>query len=71
MRKYIDVIAESEELIKKLNRWKDGVHRKGVKVNMNKTKVMISRESSKSVHNTGRWSCDICGRGVLCVRNGP
>jgi len=42
------VIAESkEELIKKLNSCKDGVQSKGMKVNMNKTKVMISAESHK------------------------
>jgi len=40
------VIAESEEeLIKKLNRWKDGVEGKGMKVNMDKIKVMVSGES--------------------------
>jgi len=32
--------------------------------NMNKTKVMISGESYKGVHNTGRWPCGVCGRGV-------
>jgi len=39
------VIAETEErLIKRLNEWKDNVESKGVRVNMNKTKVMISGE---------------------------
>ena len=39
------VIAETEEeLIKRLNEWKDNVERKGMRVNMNKTKVMISGE---------------------------
>ena len=33
------VIAESKELIKKLNRWKDGMQSKGMEVNMNKTEV--------------------------------
>jgi len=42
------VIAESEEeLIKKLNRWKDGVQSKSVEVKVNKTKIMISGESQK------------------------
>jgi len=42
------VMAESkEELIKKFNRWKDAVEDKGMKVNTNKTKVMISGESRK------------------------
>ena len=39
------VIAETEEeLIKRLNECKDNVESKGMRVNMNKTKVMISGE---------------------------
>ena len=42
------VIAETEEeLIKRLNEWKDNVESKGMRVNMNKTKVMISGERQK------------------------
>jgi len=37
------VIAEIEEhLIKRLNEWKNTVENRGMRVNMNKTKVMIS-----------------------------
>ena len=37
------VIAETEhELIKRLNEWKDNVESKGMRVNMNKTKVMAA-----------------------------
>ena len=36
------VIAETEDdLIKRLNEWKDNMENRGVRVNMNKTKVMI------------------------------
>jgi len=39
------VIAETEnDLIKRLNEWKDFVENRGVRVNMNKSKVMISGE---------------------------
>jgi len=42
------VIAETEEeLIKRLNQWKDNVESKGMRVHMNKTKVMISGEHQK------------------------
>jgi len=42
------VIAETEEeLIKRLNQWKDNVESKGMRVHMNKTKVMISAERQK------------------------
>jgi len=44
------VIAETEEeLIKRLNEWKDNVESKGMRANMNKTKVTISRVCSKGV----------------------
>jgi len=39
------VTAETEEgLIKRLNEWKNNVQNRGMRVNMNKTKVMISGE---------------------------
>ena len=37
------LIAESmEELVEKFNTWKEGIESKGLKVNMGKTKVMVS-----------------------------
>jgi len=42
------VIAETgEQLIKRFNEWKDNVESKVMRVNMNKTKVMISGERQK------------------------
>ena len=39
------VIAETEEeLIKRLSEWKDNLESKGMRVAMNKSKVMISGE---------------------------
>jgi len=39
------VIAETEEdLIKRLTEWKNNVENRGIRVNMNKTKVMITGE---------------------------
>jgi len=58
------VIAESEELIKRLNEWKDNVESKGMRVNMNKTKVMISGERQKVRQKSVRWPCRVCSKGV-------
>jgi len=60
------VIAENEEdLIKRLNKWKNNVENRGMRVNMNKTKAMISRERQKPVQKAARWpSCGVCGRCV-------
>ena len=55
------MIAETEEdLIKRLNEWQNNVENRGMRVNMNKTKVMISGERQKAE----RWPCGVCGRGV-------
>jgi len=59
------VIAETkEDLIKRLNEWKNNVENRGMKVNMNKTKVMISGERKKPVQKAARWLCGVCSRGV-------
>ena len=59
------VIAETEEeLIKKLNEWKDNTESRGMKVNTNKTKVMISGERQKVGQKTVRWPCGVCSKGV-------
>jgi len=36
------VIPETKDLIKRLNEWKDNVKYRGMRVNISKTKVMIS-----------------------------
>ena len=50
------VIAETEEeLIKRLNEWKENVESKGMRVSMNKTKVMISAERQMVWQKAARW----------------
>jgi len=59
------VIAETEEeLINRLNDWKDNVESKGMRVNMNKTKVGISGERQKVRQKAVRWPCGVCFKGV-------
>ena len=54
------VIAETEEeLIKRLNEWKDNVESKHMRVNMNKTKVIISGERQKVRQKAVRWPCGV------------
>ena len=73
------VKAETEDdLIKRLIEWKDNMENRGMRVNMNKTEVMISGERQQQVQNAVRWLCGVCGRGVgsnfqysvLAVRSG-
>jgi len=50
------VIAETEDhLIKKLNEWKDSIENRGLRINMNKTKVMFSWEWQKVTQKAVRW----------------
>jgi len=42
------------DLIKRLNEWKNNVENRGMRVNMNKTKVVISRERQKPVQKASR-----------------
>ena len=59
------MIAETEkELIKRLNEWKENVESKGMRVNMNKTNVMISGERQKVRQKAVRWPCGVCSKGV-------
>ena len=37
-----------------------------MRVNMNKTKVMISGERQKPVQKAAKWPCGVCGRVVSC-----
>jgi len=59
------VKAETEDdLIKRFNGWKVTVENRGVRVNVNKTMVMISGEQQKVMQKAVRWPCGVCGRGV-------
>ena len=59
------MVAETEDdLIKRLNKWQNNVENKGMRANMNKTKVMIGGEWQKVMQKAVRWPCGVCGRGV-------
>jgi hypothetical protein len=59
------LMAESkEELIAKIELWKEGMERKGLRVNMGKTKVMKSQFSAAPGVDSGKWPCGVCRKGV-------
>ena len=63
------VVAETEEdSIKRLNEWKNNVENRGMRINMNKTKVMISGERQKPVQKAAIWPCDVRGRGLVVIQ---
>jgi len=49
---------------KRLNEWKDFVENRGMRVNMNKTKTVISGEWQKVMQKAERWPYGVCGTGT-------
>ena len=37
---------------------------KGLKMNIGKTKVMVSGKNCGDVERLGKWPCTVCGKGV-------
>ena len=59
------IVAESlDELTERLKLWKENMESKGLRVNMPKTKCLVSDGSTKSTRETGKYPCSICHRGV-------
>ena len=57
--------AESKaEVLGQLNEWKNAMESKGLKVNVEKTKFLITGKECESIVNSGRYPCGICRRGV-------
>uniref|UniRef100_A0A0L8HH12 Zinc finger PHD-type domain-containing protein n=1 Tax=Octopus bimaculoides TaxID=37653 RepID=A0A0L8HH12_OCTBM len=44
--------------------WKQGLESKGLRVNVAKAKVLVSRKANSSQTPSGRWHCSICRKGV-------
>ena len=53
-----------QRLHKRLNEWKENVESKGMRVNMIKTKVVISGERQMVWQKAARWPCRVCNKGV-------
>ncbi len=56
--------AESEEeVIHMFNRWKE-MDQRGLKINMEKTKLIVIGNKARDKIHLGRCPCGCCGRGV-------
>ena len=59
------LMADSVDLLHdKIVRWRECLESKGLKVNLKKTKIMLSRRNKGAVEKVGRWPCSVCGKGV-------
>lgn len=58
------IIAETlEELVNKLKLWKERLDARGMRENMQKTKIMFSGREL-NFHDSGKHPCVICRKGV-------
>ena len=53
-----------EECIARLKVWKEGMERKGLRVNMKKTKLMVSGLGLDLLRDSGAFPCAVCRSGV-------
>ena len=59
------ISAETEEGLKmKLNKWETETEAKGLRVNMGKTKIMVSGVNLQTLKDSGKYPCSVCRKGV-------
>ena len=59
------LMAETlEDLKKKRTIWKDNIEAKGLRVNVNKTKLACSKHNLSDKSDPVKWPCSICRKGV-------
>ena len=64
-----------EEVVCMFKRWRTALERVGLKVNLDKTKLLVSGKPLETRRETGRYPCGVCGLGVgsssiLCTQCG-
>ena len=59
------IIAETEDELKmKLIKWKTKLEGKDLRVNMRKTKIMVSRIDLQTLKDSGKYPCSVCKKSV-------
>ena len=59
------LMAETRELlVDNIIKWKVGMEEKGLRVNMEKTKVMKCQNGTGKVIKSGKYPCGVCKKGV-------
>ena len=56
--------AESrEKVVGIFRRWKEALEKRGMKVNLSKTKLLVTGKEAEVIEN-GHFPCTVCGQGV-------
>ena len=64
-----------EEVEQQLQNWKGALARRGLKINIGKTKILVSGKDGLTPLPSGQYPCGVCARGVgsnsvLCTECG-
>ena len=63
------MIAETEEeLIERLREWKEGVESEGMRVGMNRARVVVGGERRMVWRRAAGWPCGVCGGVLVAIR---
>ena len=52
-----------EQLGRRVTEWRASLRDKGLKVNEEKSKVMVGSRGGKMIVNPGKWPCGVCRNG--------
>ena len=59
------LVADSLDLLReKVVEWRNCLEGTGLKMNVSKSKMMVSDRKLESVEKYGKWPCAVCGKGV-------
>ena len=59
------IVSDSlADLQRKFDAWKSGMEDKGLRVNVDKTKLMVSGPNLNPIHDSGKHPCGVCRQGV-------
>ena len=53
-----------DQLGRRVANWRASLLGNGLKVNAEKSKVMVGSSGGKMIVNSGKWPCGVCGKGV-------
>ena len=53
-----------EEVTHMFNRWKEWIEQRGLELDEEYTKSMVTGNKARERIQAGRWPCGCCGRGV-------
>ena len=58
------IVETKELLLEKVRKWKEGMEKNSLRVNVGKTKIMWCKVSKGQAEDSGEHPCGVCRKGV-------